>query len=51
MFFLQKHTDSLQDAFIHHPEWCKAHFIMDGCALCDYFWTVEQKHPPIALQS
>ncbi len=31
------------------PELCEARFIMDGCTLFDYFWTVEQKHPPIAI--
>uniref|UniRef100_A0A672P3Z9 Protein kinase domain-containing protein n=1 Tax=Sinocyclocheilus grahami TaxID=75366 RepID=A0A672P3Z9_SINGR len=29
------------------PEPCEACFVMDGCALFDYFWTVEQKHPPM----
>ncbi len=36
--------DSLQEDFIHPPEPCEAHFIMDGCALLDFFWTVEKKH-------
>ncbi len=31
------------------PEPCDACFNMDGCALFDYFWTVEQKHPPMPL--
>ncbi len=35
--------DSLQEAFIHPPEPCDAHFIMDVCTLFDVFWTVEQK--------
>ncbi len=39
--FLQKHMDSLQEAFIHPPESCEACFNMGGCALFDYFWTVE----------
>ncbi len=46
IFFLQKRMDSLQEAFIHPPEPCKARFIMDACTLFDVFWTVEQKHPP-----
>ncbi len=33
IFFLQKRMDSLQEAFIHAPEPCEAHFIMDACAL------------------
>ncbi len=41
--------DSLQEAFIHPPEPCEARFIMDGCALFDYFWAVEQKHAIIKL--
>ncbi len=41
--------DSLQEAFIHPPEPCEAHFIMDVHALFDVFWTVEQKHPPTAM--
>ncbi len=32
--------DSLQEAFIHTLEPCKARFIMDACALFDVFWTV-----------
>ncbi len=32
-FFLQKRMDSLQEAFIHPPEPCEAHFIMDSCTL------------------
>ncbi len=43
--------DSLQEAFIHPPEPCEARFIMDGCALFDYFWTVEQKHHSNAWKS
>ncbi len=38
--------DSLQEAHIHPPNPYEAHFIMDPRALFDYFWTVEQKHPP-----
>ncbi len=30
---------------------CEARFIMDACALFDYFWTVEQKHPPTPIQT
>ncbi len=45
IFVLQKRMDSLQDAFIHPPKPCEAHFIMDALALFDYVWTVEQKHP------
>ncbi len=41
--------DSLQEAFIHSPEPCEAHFIMDVHALFDCFWTVEQKHPPTPI--
>ncbi len=39
--FLQKCINSLQEAFIHPQEPCEARFIMDGCALFDFFWTVE----------
>ncbi len=28
---------------------CEACYIRDGCTLFDYFWTVEQKHPPMPL--
>ncbi len=38
--------DSLQEAFNHPPESYEACFIIDACALFDYIWTVEQKHPP-----
>ncbi len=31
------------------PEPCEACFIMDGCTLFDFFWTVEQKHPFTAI--
>ncbi len=47
--FLTKRMDLLQEAFIHPPEPCEARFNMDGCALFDCFWTVEQKHPPMPL--
>ncbi len=49
IFFLQKHMDSLQEAFIHPPKTCEACFIMDVCALFDVLWTVQQKHPPTAM--
>ncbi len=49
IFFLQKHMDSLQEAFVHAPEPCEARFIMDACILFDVFWTVKQKHPPTAM--
>ncbi len=49
MFFLQKHIDSLQEAFVHPPEPCEARFIMDRCDYLHFFWTVEQKHPPTAI--
>ncbi len=49
IFFLQKHMDSLQEAFIHAPELCDACFITDARALFNVFWTVEQKHPPTAM--
>ncbi len=48
-FYLQKHMESLQEAFIHPPEPCEARFIMDACALFDVLWTVEQKNPPTAM--
>ncbi len=48
-FFWQKRIDSLQEAFILTPEPCDACFNMDGCALFNYFLTVEQKHPPSAI--
>ncbi len=41
--------DSLQEAFIHAPEPCEAHFIMDVRALFDFLWAVQQKHPPTAM--
>ncbi len=41
--------DSLQEAFIHAPELCEERFITYARALFDVFWTVEQKHPPIAM--
>ncbi len=49
IFFLQKHMDSLQEAIIHPPELCEAHFIIDVHGLFYVFWTVEQKHPPTAM--
>ncbi len=49
IFFLQKHMDSLQEAFNHPPEPCKAHFITDATALFNVFWTVKEKHPPTAM--
>ncbi len=48
-FFLQKRIDSLQEAFIH-PRSCVMHILLDACALFDYFWTVEQKHPTPILK-
>ncbi len=33
--------DSLQEAFIHSPEPCEAHFIIDAPALFDVLWTVQ----------
>ncbi len=47
--FLTKHIDSLHEAFIYPPEPCEARCIMDGCALFDVFWTVEQKHRTIPI--
>ncbi len=41
--------DSLQEAFIHAPDLCKAHFIVDADALFEVFWTVQQKHPPTTM--
>ncbi len=41
--------DFLQEAFIHLLEPCEARFIMDAHALFDVFWTMEQKHPLIAM--
>ncbi len=41
--------DSLQETFIHPPEPCEARFITDARGLFDYFWTIEQKHPPTAI--
>ncbi len=40
---------SLQEAFIHPPEQCEAHFNMDAHALFDVFWTIEQKHAPTEM--
>ncbi len=37
MFFLQKHIDSLQEAFVHPPEPCEARFIMDRCDYLHFF--------------
>ncbi len=31
------------------PVPCEVCFIMDAHALFDYFWTVEQKHPPTPI--
>ncbi len=31
------------DGFSSPLEPCEARFIMDGCALFDFFWTVEKK--------
>ncbi len=36
--------DSLQEAFIHLPEPCEAHFITDARTLFHVFWTVDKKH-------
>ncbi len=47
--FLQQHMDSLQEAFIHAPEPCEEHFIMEVLTLFNMFSTVEQKHPPTAM--
>ncbi len=44
IFFLQKRMDSLQEAFIHAPEPCEAHFIMDVRALFDVLWTETPTH-------
>ncbi len=41
--------DSLQEAHIHPPNPYEAHLVMDPRALFDYFWTVEQKHPPTPI--
>ncbi len=41
--------DLLQEAFIHPPEQCEAHFNMHAHALFDVFWTVEQKHAHTAM--
>ncbi len=49
IFFLQKHMDSLQEAFIHAPEPCEARFITDASALFNVFWTVKEKHLPTAI--
>ncbi len=48
-FFLQKHMDSLQEAFIHPLEPCEARFIMDAHTLFNVSWTVEQKDPPMPM--
>ncbi len=44
IFISQKCMDSLQEAFIHHPEPCEARFITDACTLFHVFWTVDKKH-------
>ncbi len=49
--FLTKTHWFAQEAFIHPPEPSEALFNMDGCALFDVFWTVEQKHPQIAMKT
>ncbi len=41
---------SLQEAFIHPPEQCEAHFIIDGRALFEFFWTVEKNTAIIKLR-
>ncbi len=43
IFFLKECINSLQEAFIHPPEPREARFIMDGCALLDFFWTGKKK--------
>ncbi len=35
--------------FCSPPEPCEARFNLEGCALFDYFWTVEQKFQPMPL--
>ncbi len=41
IFVTKKRIDSLQEAFIHAPEPCEAHFIMDARNLFNVFWTVK----------
>ncbi len=40
---------SLQEAFIHAPERCEAHFITDARTLFDYLWLLKRKHLPTAM--
>ncbi len=40
---------SLQEAFIHTPEPCEAHFITDARALFDYLLLLKRKHLPTAM--
>lgn len=42
ILFLQKHTNSLQDTFIHPPEPYEAFFIMHRCGLLGFFWTADK---------
>ncbi len=47
IFFLQKHIDLLQEALIH-PLGAMFSY---GWMRLDYFWTVEQKHPPNTIRT
>ncbi len=37
IFLTKKHIDSIQEAFIHLPEPCGGHFIMDVHTLFGYY--------------
>lgn len=41
--------DSLQEAFIQPPKPHEALIFIDGCILLDLFWTLEEKHLPVAI--
>ncbi len=43
--------DSLQEAFINPMELCGVLFMMDGCTLFDFYWTIESQQPCTAIIS
>ncbi len=40
MFCLQKHIDPLQEAFIDPHSRLEHFFMIDGCGLLDFYWTI-----------
>ncbi len=43
--FLHRRINSLQKAFINHPELCGALFMMDECILLFFYWIIENQQP------